>query len=68
MAKKSILISVTETDLTLPGHLQKPLDVSISIDGLNSLDCANLLADALKEILKQISQQVNQQNINQLKK
>lgn len=67
MAKKSITITVTEPDLTLPKHLQKPLDVEIAIDGLSSVDCANLLNNALGQILKQITLQLSNQNNNNLK-
>lgn len=68
MAKKSITITVTDPDFTLPKHLQKPLDVAIAIDGLSAVDCAALLNNVMTQILKTVAEELQTLNTNPLKK
>lgn len=67
MQKKSITITVTEPDIKLPQHLQKPTDIEINVIGLSAIDCANLLNSTLSQILKQITSELSKQNTNPLK-
>ena len=68
MATKTILIKLTEPDLTLPEHLQKPMDISIDMQGFGALDAMNVLNAVQSQLLKEITLQLTKQNTNQLKK
>lgn len=68
MAKKSIQIIVTDPDLELPKHLQKPPDVEIQIDGLSVMEVSILLNAALSKFLSNLNSELLKQNINHLKK